>query len=108
MSAVASLGIQIFIAIFTCCSIYDYVGMILLWNVDEGFNQIDKYFHQNDENIKAGACLGVGIVSSGVRNESDPALAILSDYLIDSSSHLVRLSSIIGLGIAYAGAAFNF
>lgn len=77
------------------------MGMLLLWNVDEGFNQIDKYFHQSDEYIKAGACLGVGIVSSGVRNESDPALAILSDYI--DQSHNTRVASIMGLGIAYVG-----
>ena len=43
------------------------LGMVLLWNVDEGLNQIDKFFHNTEDYIKAGACLAVGIVSSGVR-----------------------------------------
>lgn len=78
------------------------LGLIYLWNVDEGFNQIDRYFHHPDNNIKAGACLGAGLLSCGVRNEADSALAILSEYL-DNTSHLVRLSAIMGLGIAYSG-----
>ena len=79
------------------------LGMVLLWNVDEGLNQIDKFFHNNEEYIKAGACLAVGVVSSGVRNESDPALALLTDF-IENKSVAVRTASVCGLGIAYAGA----
>lgn len=78
------------------------LGMILLWNIDEGLNQIDKYLNNSEDYIKAGACLGIGILSSGVRNESDAALAILTDYVSSKSSN-VRLTSICGLGIAYAG-----
>ena len=76
--------------------------MVMLWNIDEGLNQIDKFFHNNEEYIKAGACLAVGIVSSGVRNESDPALALLTDF-ITNKSVAVRTASVCGLGIAYAG-----
>jgi 26S proteasome regulatory subunit N1 len=79
------------------------LGMILLWNVEEGLSQIDRYYHNSDENVKAGACLAIGIVSSGVRNESDPALALLGDY-ISNPSVIVRRAAILGLGIAYAGA----
>ena len=76
--------------------------MLYLWNIDQGLNQVDKFFHHPDDYIKAGACLAVGILSSGVRNESDPALALLSEYL-DSTSIHIRLAAICGLGIAYAG-----
>ena len=81
------------------------LGMLMLWNVDEGLNQMDKYFHNTEDFVKAGACLGVGMVSCGVRNEADPALALLSDYLTGSSpaSSSVRTASVCGLGIAYAG-----
>ena len=41
------------------------LGMILMWNVDEGLNQIDKFFHNSEDYIKAGACLAMGILSSG-------------------------------------------
>ena len=57
------------------------LGMILLWDVDGGLTQIDKYFYSSDDFIKAGALLACGIVSSGVRNECDPALALLSDFV---------------------------
>lgn len=79
------------------------LGMLMMWNVDEGLNQIDKYFHNSEDFVKAGACLGVGIVSSGVRNEADPALALLSDY-VENPSLNIRVAAIAGLGIAYAGA----
>jgi 26S proteasome regulatory subunit N1 len=78
------------------------LGMVLMWDVDEGLNQLDKYFHHADDFIKAGACLGIGVVSSGVRHESDPALALLSEHL-ESSSSTVQCAAIVGLGIAYAG-----
>jgi hypothetical protein len=43
--------------------------------------------------------LGVGLLSCGVRNESDPALALLTDYLEGSSaSSGVRTASAMGLG----------
>lgn len=78
------------------------LGSIFLWNVELGLTEIDKYLYINDDNIKAGALLGIGIVCSGVRNESDPALALLSEY-IESKTSQLRIAAILGLGIAYAG-----
>ena len=46
--------------------------------------------------------LACGIVNSGVRNECDPALALLSDY-IEHNSSVMQVGSIMGLGLAYAG-----
>lgn len=80
------------------------LGAILLWDVELGLTQIDKYLYSNDEYIKAGALMAIGIVTSGVRNESDPALALLSEYLENERS-LNRVAAIFGLGIAYAGSA---
>lgn len=34
------------------------LGMLMLWNVEEGLNQIDKFFHDGDDFVKSGACLG--------------------------------------------------
>ncbi|KAF8933231.1 armadillo-type protein [Dissophora ornata] len=81
------------------------LGMILLWDVDVGLNQIDKYLYSDDENIRAGALLAVGIVNSGVRNLDDPALAVLSEHLDDSKSNSNRVAAIQGLGLAYTGSA---
>lgn len=78
------------------------LGMILLWDVDSGLAQIDKYFHSNDNHVIAGALLGVGIVNCGVNNDCDPALALLADY-IDKEDPTVRIGAIMGLGLAYAG-----
>ncbi|XP_022117848.2 26S proteasome non-ATPase regulatory subunit 2 [Pieris rapae] len=78
------------------------LGMIHLWDVDGGLTPIDKYLYTADEHIKAGALLALGLVNCGVRNECDPALALLSDYVLHSSANL-RIGSVLGLGIAYAG-----
>ncbi|GMP55642.1 hypothetical protein CsSME_00020404 [Camellia sinensis var. sinensis] len=55
------------------------LGMILLWDVDSGLAQLDKYFHSNDNHVIADALLGVGIVNCGIKNDCDPALAFLAD-----------------------------
>ncbi|KAM1060857.1 hypothetical protein ACFX2J_025179 [Malus domestica] len=78
------------------------LGMILLWDVDSGLAQIDKYFHSNDTHVIAGALLGVGIVNCGIKNDCDPALALLGEY-IDREDPSIRIGAIMGLGIAYAG-----
>ncbi|XP_052227644.1 26S proteasome non-ATPase regulatory subunit 2-like [Dreissena polymorpha] len=78
------------------------LGLILLWDVDGGLTQIDKYLYSSEDYIKAGALLACGIVNSGVRNECDPALALLSDYVMHTSNTM-RTGAIIGLGLAYAG-----
>ena len=50
------------------------LGLILLWDVDGGLAQIDKYLYSSEDNIKAGALLACGVVNCGVRNDCDPAL----------------------------------
>ncbi|XP_061355579.1 26S proteasome non-ATPase regulatory subunit 2 homolog A [Gastrolobium bilobum] len=78
------------------------LGMILLWDVDSGLAQIDKYFHSNDNHVIAGALLGVGIVNCSIKNDCDPAMALLGDYT-DKEDTSIRIGAIMGLGIAYAG-----
>lgn len=78
------------------------LGLILLWDVDGGLTPIDKYLYSTEDHIKAGALLACGIVNCGVRNEVDPALALLSDYVLHTNSTM-RIGSILGLGLAYAG-----
>ena len=78
------------------------LGLIQLWDIDGGLSQIDKYLYTNDEYIKAGALLACGIVNCGVRNECDPALALLSDYVTKGDA-ITRIGCIVGLGLAYAG-----
>ncbi|XP_022848513.1 26S proteasome non-ATPase regulatory subunit 2 homolog A-like [Olea europaea var. sylvestris] len=78
------------------------LGMILLWDVDSGLAQFDKYFHSTDTHVIAGTLLGVGIVNCGTKNDCDPALALLADY-IDKEDSYIRIGAIMGLGLAYAG-----
>lgn len=78
------------------------LGMILLWDIDSGLAQLDKYFHGTDTHVIAGALLGVGIVNCNVQNECDPALALLGDY-VDKEDASIKIGAIMGLGLAYAG-----
>lgn len=78
------------------------LGLILLWDVDGGLTPIDKYLYSAEDYIKSGALLACGTVNCGVRNECDPALALLSDYVLHTSN-IMRLGAVLGLGLAYAG-----
>jgi 26S proteasome regulatory subunit N1 len=51
---------------------YRFQGMILLGDTDSGLAQLDRYLHSNDSHIVAGALLGIGIVTCGVKNDCDP------------------------------------
>lgn len=75
---------------------------VLLWDVDGGLTPIDKYLYSSEDHIKSGALLACGIVNCGVRNECDPALALLSDYVLHNTN-IMRIGSIVGLGLAYVG-----
>lgn len=78
--------------------------MILLWDVDGGLSQIDAYMLSEQDYIKAGALLGIGVVNSGVHNDCDPALALLQDYPMHKNS-IFRVGANMGLGLAYAGSS---
>ncbi|KAL3762002.1 hypothetical protein ACHAW5_008226 [Stephanodiscus triporus] len=80
------------------------LGLIQLWNVEEGLAQIDKFLYSSEEYVKAGAALAVGILSSGVRNDADPTVALLDEH-INGDSHIMKCAACTGLGIAYAGSA---
>merc|ERR1712238_569601 len=65
------------------------LGSILLWNVDEGLAIIDKFLYSSEDYVKAGAALAVGILSSGVRNDADPALALLAEH-VQGDVHIMK------------------
>lgn len=79
------------------------VGMIFLWDVDAGLDDIDKYMYVEQDYVKAGALLAVGLVSANVRHEVDPPLGIIQEHL-SSDKTAIRHGAICGLGLAYAGA----
>merc|ERR1719183_2668690 len=78
------------------------LGTLLLWSVDEGLEQADRYQWADDPHIKAGAYMAFGLVTSGVKNECDPAWALLGEQL-EAEDPLLRLAAVVGLGHAYAG-----
>ncbi|XP_014253603.1 26S proteasome non-ATPase regulatory subunit 2 [Cimex lectularius] len=78
------------------------LGLIHLWDVDGGLTPIDKYLYTSEDYIKSGALLALGIVNCGVRNDCDPALALLSDYVLHESV-ILRIGAVLGLGLAYVG-----
>lgn len=78
------------------------LGVSLLWDTDGGISQIDKYTYATEDHIKAGALLANGLLHCGVRTDMDVALALLADH-VDSTSVSIRVSAIIGIGIAHAG-----
>ena len=80
------------------------LGLVLLWDVEGGLPQIDRFLYATDSNVVAGALLAVGIVAAGIVDEVDPAFAILSDY-VERDDPAIRTGAILGLGIAYAGRA---
>lgn len=80
------------------------VGLLQQWDVENGLQSIDRYEHVDDDWVKAGSMLAVGILNSGVRDPSEPAMALLSDpAVLNHKKKEVRVASIMGLGLAYAG-----
>jgi hypothetical protein len=96
------------------------IGMIMMWDVHNGLSAIDRFMYTDNENITAGALLGcgelflfflfffycwliidvmraycTGIVSAGIRNEVDPALAILGPRVNDKSA-TIRTCALLG------------
>lgn len=80
------------------------MGTLMLWDVETGLDKIDKYTYLPEPEIQAGALLAIGIVNSGVRIDSEPALALLGDEeKLNHKNPLIRVAAIMGLGLAYAG-----
>ncbi|KAF2968405.1 hypothetical protein GQX73_g5156 [Xylaria multiplex] len=80
------------------------LGTLLMWDVENGLDKIDRYTYALEPQILAGAMLAIGIMNSGTRIDSDPALALLGDTeKLEHKNPLVRTASIMGLGLSYAG-----
>lgn len=80
------------------------MGTLLLWDIENGLDRIDHYTYAEEELIQAGSYLAIGIMNSGVRLDSDPALALLGDAdKLNHKNPLIRVACIMGLGLSYAG-----
>ena len=78
------------------------LGLLQMWNIDEGLNVIDKYLYATEGKVKAGATLAIGLIYSGVNDGTDAAAGLLSDYM-DTNNTDIKVAAAMGLGIAYAG-----
>lgn len=78
------------------------IGSVFQWDIPNGLQELDKFMYSVEEQIRAGSLLGIGIVNSGVHDESDPAFALLSEF-VNNSAVSLRTNAIMGLGLAYAG-----
>ncbi|GMT25054.1 hypothetical protein PFISCL1PPCAC_16351, partial [Pristionchus fissidentatus] len=76
-------------------------GLVWRWDIDSGLAQCDRFLYVNDDFIKAGTLLAIGIISSGIQDPCDPASAILLDH-VHSDRSIMRVGSVFGLGLAYA------
>ncbi|OTA63638.1 26S proteasome regulatory complex, non-ATPase subcomplex, Rpn1 subunit [Hypoxylon sp. EC38] len=80
------------------------LGTLLMWDVENGLDKIDKYTYSTEPLIVAGSMLAIGIMTSGVRMDSDPSIALLADpEKLEHKNPLVRIAAIMGLGLSYAG-----
>jgi 26S proteasome regulatory subunit N1 len=59
------------------------IGLTHMWNQDTGTNEISPYLEFSDVFSKGGSCLGIGISCTGLVDDSDPAIALLRDYIND-------------------------
>jgi 26S proteasome regulatory subunit N1 len=80
------------------------LGTLLMWDIENGLDQVDQYTYLEEEQIQAGAFLAIGVMNSGVRLDSEPAMALLADNdKLNHKNPLIRISAIMGLGLSYAG-----
>lgn len=80
------------------------LGSIHQWNINDGLQYLDKYTYSSEDEIKAGALLGTGIVSANIHDDVEAALALLQEYVADPKK-LFQTSAVNGLGIAFAGSS---
>lgn len=73
-----------------------------MWNFEEFSSVISDYFDLKDGYAKAGACIALGLTTTGIIDENDPALALLEDSIKSNDPHM-KLGASLGMGLAYAG-----
>lgn len=78
-------------------------GLLHLWDYQVGIQILNNLLDSPNTYIKAGACLGTGIILCGIHSSSyDIASALLPPY-ITSPNKDVQIGAILGLGYACAG-----
>ncbi|EZG47486.1 putative proteasome 26S regulatory subunit [Gregarina niphandrodes] len=80
------------------------LGLLNLWNVEQGLTKLDKFQYSQDSFTRAGAILGFGCCDAGSCNELDPIISLVSDA-IQSDDANDRMAAYAALGYAYCGTA---
>lgn len=79
------------------------IGMLYLWDFEEGPNKIDKWTEEkNDPYIIMGALTAMGIINAAVRSEFDPTKQLFEKY-IGSEDDRIQTGALFCAAIAYAG-----
>ncbi|KAH9418970.1 26S proteasome non-ATPase regulatory subunit 2 [Dermatophagoides pteronyssinus] len=78
------------------------IGILCLWDMQNGPLKVDRFLRIRDENIKAGALMAFGLISTSIKSDHEPAYQLLKDY-ITNRSQSIRIGSIVGLAMAYLG-----
>lgn len=81
-------------------------GMLVMWSIDN-LTDLDDLLEDKNDDVKAGALLGIGVACAGVRSEVEPALNVIGEYLNGDkpATHNMKMAGILGLGLAYTGTA---
>ena len=88
-------------------------GFLHLWKQEKALNELEVHASSSDENIRAGAAFAMGAVFAGCPcAEFDPVYSLLSENVpgnvlqgdsLTENCKMLRITSIVGLGIAHAG-----
>ena len=81
------------------------LGLVNLWNVENGLQALDQFQYSENTKLKAGAVLGMGISTNGVHDDVESTYYLLEEFIHnrEKDDALIVTSAITGLGIAYAG-----
>lgn len=78
------------------------MGLLCLWDMQNGLLKIDRFLRFRDENIKAGALMAFGLINTTIKSDYEPAYLLLKNYIMNRSQS-IRIGSIAGLAMAYLG-----
>ena len=79
------------------------LGLIHLWDSDTGCDSLDRFSYTDNNFVKAGMLLGVGIVNNKIRDQYERAMGLLNENVGMEHPDIIRIASIFGLGLAYSG-----
>lgn len=69
------------------------LGMVHMWDVDDGFTALDRFGYAPDVHVRAGYALGLGLVHCGLSGSMDVLMPLLADHLT-STEPLLRVRAL--------------